>query len=54
MMAIGSFSSGQVLAVYGWSTVNMVVFPPILIGVIALVMASVVRRREQALAGVPD
>ena len=51
MMAIGSFSSGQVLAIYGWSTVNMVVFPPILIGLVALVMASVVRRREQALAG---
>lgn len=49
MMAIGSFSSGQVLADYGWSTVNMIVFPPILIGFTALVMASVVRRREQAL-----
>lgn len=55
MMAIGSFSSGQVLAVYGWSTVNMIVFPPILIGLVALVVASVVRRREQALAaGVSD
>ncbi|MEH2510110.1 MFS family permease [Nitrobacteraceae bacterium AZCC 1564] len=54
MMAIGSFSSGQVLAVYGWSTVNMVVFPPILIGLAALVMASIVRRRERAVAGILD
>ncbi len=50
MMAIGSFSSGQVLAVYGWPTVNMVVFPPILIGLVALVMAGVIRRREQTVA----
>jgi hypothetical protein len=27
MMALGSFSSGQLLAHYGWSMVNMVVFP---------------------------
>jgi MFS family permease len=30
MMAVGSFSSGQLLANYGWSAVNMVVFPPVL------------------------
>jgi MFS family permease len=55
LMAIGSFSSGQVLADYGWSTVNMVVFPPILIGFIALVMAGVVRRRERTMAAaIPD
>src|SRR4029079_13778987 len=30
VMAIGSFSSGQLLANYGWSAVNMVVFPPVL------------------------
>ncbi len=55
LMAIGSFSSGQVLADYGWSTVNMIVFPPILIGLTALVMASIVRRREQSLAaGITD
>jgi hypothetical protein len=55
LMAIGSFSSGQVLANYGWSTVNMVVFPPILIGFVALVMAGVVRRRQRMMAaGLPD
>lgn len=54
LMAIGSFSSGQVLADYGWSTVNMIVFPPILIGLSALVMASIVRRRERAVAAVAD
>ena len=41
LMAIGSFSSGQVLANYGWSTVKTVVFPPVLIGFVALVMAGV-------------
>jgi hypothetical protein len=29
-MAIASFSSGQLLAVFGWSAVNIVVFPFIL------------------------
>src|SRR3954452_22746335 len=28
-MALGSFSSGQLLANYGWSAVNLVVFPPV-------------------------
>ena len=32
MMAVGSFSSGQLLANYGWSAVNMVVYPPVLLG----------------------
>jgi MFS family permease len=54
IVAIGSFSSGQLLADYGWSTVNMVVFPPVLLGLIALVMASFVRQRERAVAGVSD
>jgi len=31
-MAVGSFSSGQLLANYGWSAVNLVVFPPVLLG----------------------
>lgn len=35
MMAIGSFSSGQLLANYGWSAVNMVVFPPVALGLVA-------------------
>ena len=32
MMAIGSFSSGQLLANYGWSAVNLVVYPGVLLG----------------------
>ena len=36
-MAVGSFSSGQLLAVYGWGSVNWVVFPPVVaaLGVLA-------------------
>jgi MFS family permease len=30
-MAIGSFGSGKVLALYGWATVNEIVFPVVLI-----------------------
>lgn len=50
MMAIGSFSSGQLLANYGWSAVNMVVFPPVAIGLVALSLASWARRRRAQLA----
>lgn len=50
MMAIGSFSSGQLLANYGWSAVNMVVFPPVAIGLVALSLASWVRRRRTRVA----
>lgn len=35
-MAFGSFASGHLLEVYGWSVVNWVVFPPIVIGILAL------------------
>ena len=52
MMAIGSFSSGQLLANYGWSAVNMVVFPPVAIGLVALSVASWARRRRARLAAV--
>jgi MFS family permease len=45
MMAIGSFSSGQLLANFGWSAVNMVVFPPVLLGLAVLTVASFARRR---------
>src|SRR6202041_3427158 len=45
MMAVGSFSSGQVLANYGWSAVNLVVFPPVLLGLVVLTLASWTRRR---------
>jgi MFS family permease len=45
-MAIGSFSSGQLLAVFGWATVNGVVFPVILAAVALLAWLSL---RERAL-----
>src|SRR3954464_9241859 len=47
MMAIGSFSSGQLLANYGWSAVNMVVFPPVLLGLAVLWFASFAKRRAR-------
>src|SRR6202034_2648326 len=46
MMAVGSFSSGQVLANYGWSAVNMVVFPPVLLGLVVLAVVSLAKRRS--------
>jgi heme exporter protein D len=56
MMAVGSFSSGQLLANYGWSAVNMVVFPPVLLGLAVLAMASFARRRaaSQQVAEFPE
>jgi MFS family permease len=56
MMAVGSFSSGQLLANYGWSAVNMVVFPPVLLGLAALAVASFAKRRtaSQQVAEFPD
>jgi MFS family permease len=47
-MAIGSFSSGQILANSGWSMVNMVVFPPVALALAALLLLSR-RRSPQAL-----
>jgi MFS family permease len=46
-MALGSFSSGQLLAHYGWSAVNMVVFPPVLLGLAVLMLASFAKRRRR-------
>jgi MFS family permease len=45
MMALGSFSSGQLLANFGWSAVNMVVFPPVLLGLVVLAVVSLAKRR---------
>jgi MFS family permease len=45
MMAVGSFSSGQLLANYGWSMVNMVVFPPVLLGLVMLAAVWFAKRR---------
>jgi MFS family permease len=47
MMAIGSFSSGQLLANYGWSAVNMVVYPPVALGLVVLALVSFARRRAR-------
>jgi MFS family permease len=47
MMAIGSFSSGQLLANYGWSAVNLVVYPPVAVGLAVLMLASFARRRAK-------
>jgi MFS family permease len=54
MMAIGSFSSGQLLANYGWSAVNMVVYPPVLLGLVVLTRFSFARRRRARLQTVSD
>ena len=56
MMALGSFSSGQLLANYGWSAVNMVVFPPVLLGLAVLAAASFAKRRatSQQVPEFPD
>ena len=48
MMAVGSFSSGQLLANYGWSAVNWVVFPPVLLGLAVLMFASFAKRRARS------
>src|SRR5262249_3821096 len=47
MMAIGSFSSGQLLANYGWNVVNLVVYPPVLLGPIVLRMVAWAKRRAR-------
>ena len=50
MMAIGSFSSGQLLANYGWSAVNLVVYPPVLVGLAVLAFTSFAKRRARLAA----
>jgi MFS family permease len=54
MMAVGSFSSGQLLANYGWSAVNMVVYLPVLLGLMVLTLASFARRRRARSQAVSD
>src|ERR1700694_3076766 len=57
VMAVGSVSSGQLLANYGGSAVNIVVFPPVLLGLAVLTLASFARKRRarlQAVAEFPD
>jgi MFS family permease len=56
MMAVGSFSSGQLLANFGWSAVNLVVYPPVAFGLAVLMLVSFARRRAklQAVDEIPD
>src|SRR6266566_4666350 len=56
MMAVGSFSSGQLLANYGWSAVNIVVFKPVLLGLAVLAASSFAKRRatSQQVLEFPD
>jgi len=56
MMAVGSFASGQLLANFGWSAVNLVVYPPVAVGLAVLMFASFARRRArlQTLDEIPD
>lgn len=46
-MAVGSFSSGQLLANFGWNAVNIVVFPPVVIGLIALIVSGGLQNRRR-------
>jgi MFS family permease len=55
LMAVGSFSSGQLLANYGWPTVNAVVFPPVVLGLAMLALVGFARRRAlQQATAFPD
>jgi MFS family permease len=49
MMAVGSFASGQLLAHFGWDAVNLVVFPPVVLGLAVLALAAMSRRRAATL-----
>jgi len=47
----------QLLANFGWSAVNLVVYPPVLLGLTVLALASFARRRRtrlQAVSEFPD
>jgi MFS family permease len=48
LMAIGSFSSGHVLASSGWSAVNWIAVPPLLLAAFVLAAAAFARRRHPA------
>jgi MFS family permease len=47
-MALSSFSSGQLLARFGWSTVNEVIFPAVFIAAALLVWQAVRQRAQTA------
>ena len=44
-MAVGSFSSGQILAAYGWDAINLVVLPFAGLAMAALALSGLLRRR---------
>jgi MFS family permease len=48
MMAVGSFSSGHLLASYGWSMVNIVVLPPVALALFCLVLTAFAARARVA------
>ncbi|MGD9839114.1 MAG: MFS transporter [Afipia sp.] len=48
LVAIGSFSSGQLLASHGWSMVNIVVFPAVALALAGLMLAAFAKRRTPA------
>ena len=45
-MAVGSFSSGHLLAAFGWNAVNWVMFPPVLLALAVLTAAALVPVRR--------
>ncbi len=47
-MAVGSFSSGQLLVGFGWAAVNWVVFPPVVLALGVLLVAGALRARAPA------
>ncbi|MGL5361427.1 MAG: MFS transporter [Bosea sp. (in: a-proteobacteria)] len=47
-MAVGSFASGHVLTLYGWNWVNMIVFPPVAIGLALLIWRAMQLRTREA------
>jgi MFS family permease len=54
LMALGSFSSGQLLANYGWATVNMAVFPPVLLGLVVLAITGWSKARKRVAAAAAE
>ena len=47
-MAIGSFGSGKVLAIFGWAAVNEIVFPVVLTAAAMLFWLVQLQRRKAA------
>jgi MFS family permease len=54
LMALGSFFSGELLANFGWSAVNLVVFPPVALGLCVLGFIWLAKRRRAQLAAAAE